>query len=85
MYNSSMKTKLALACALLSTIAARADAWTKIGASDEQLKGTRVWYEGLGIPQTTIDRIEAEKGRQDSIGLLNQIAERLASGGETLD
>ena len=69
----------------MPTIAARADAWTKIGASDEQLKGTRVWYEGLGIPQTTIDRIEAEKGRQDSIGLLNQIAERLASGGETLD
>lgn len=68
----------------MPTIAARADAWTKIGASDESLKGTRVWYEGLGMPQTTIDRIEAEKGKQDSISLLNQIAEQLSAGGETL-
>ncbi|MBQ9059061.1 MAG: phage portal protein [Atopobiaceae bacterium] len=65
----------------MPTIAARADAWTKIGASDEALKGTRVWYEGLGMPQTTIDRIMAAKDQTDSIALLNSIAEQLAQGG----
>jgi hypothetical protein len=46
----------------MPTMASRADAWTKIGQLDSSIVGTRVWYEGLGLPTETIDRIMAEKG-----------------------
>lgn len=66
------------------TISARADAWTKIGASDDGLVGTRIWYEGIGLPQATIDRIMVEKGQRNSIDFLNEIAEGLGKGGGPL-
>lgn len=58
----------------MPTIAARADAFTKIGGSDKSLVGTPVWYEGLGFSQATIDRIEAQKGEQRATADLNTIA-----------
>lgn len=63
------------------TISATADAWTKIGAADNSLVGTRIWYEGLGLSKATIDRIMAAKEQQGSIEVLNGIAEALAQGG----
>ncbi len=63
------------------TISATADAWTKIGAEDHSLVGTRVWYEGLGLQRATIDRIMAARERADAIGLMNEIADQLARGG----
>ncbi len=65
----------------LPTIAATADAWTKIGAADQSLVGTRVWYEGLGLSKATIDRIMAARDQQGSIEVLSGIAEALAQGG----
>lgn len=63
-----------------STISANADAWTKVGSADESLVGTRVWYEGLGLPKATVDRVMAARGQSASIEMLNEIAQRL--GGE---
>ena len=62
------------------TISATADAWTKIGAADQSIIGTRVWYEGLGLSKATIDRIMATRDSQTSIALLNEIAAQLAPG-----
>ena len=62
------------------TISATADAWTKIGAADQSIVGTRVWYEGLGLSKATIDRIMADQGHQNSIALMNEIAEQLEQG-----
>ena len=59
------------------TIAARADAWTKIAAQDQSIVGTRVYYEGLGFPQATIDRLMQEKRRNGAISTLNAIADKL--------
>ena len=64
-----------------STISANADAWTKVASADQSIVGTRVWYEGLGLPKATIDRIMAARSRQGSIEVLNGIAEALAQGG----
>lgn len=58
----------------MPTIAARADAFTKIGGADTKLVGTPVWYEGLGFDQATIDRIEAQSGEQQATADLNTIA-----------
>lgn len=67
------------------TISATADAWTKIGAADQSLVGTRVWYEGLGLSKATIDRIMAAMDQQGSIEFLNEIAQQLqANGGASL-
>lgn len=62
------------------TISATADAWTKIAACDESLVGTRVWYEGLGLPQATIDRIFRERQERSAIASLNEIAALLKGG-----
>lgn len=59
------------------TISATADAWTKIGAADQSLVGTRVWYEGLGLSKATIDRIMAARDQAGSIEILNEIAKQL--------
>ncbi len=59
----------------MPTIAARADAYVKIGGADGALVGTSVWYEGLGFSQATIDRIEAQKTEAGAIASLNAIAE----------
>lgn len=61
----------------LSTIAARADAWTKIGALDSGIVGTPIWYENLGQPQATITRIQAQKEQAAVIKTLNEIADGL--------
>jgi len=62
------------------TISATADAWTKIGAADQSLVGTRVWYEGLGLSKATIDRIMAAQDQAGSIEILNEIAQQLGGG-----
>ena len=54
----------------MPTIAARADAWTKLAAADESMLGTRVYYEGVGLSQPTIDRLEREK-RHGTVELLD--------------
>lgn len=61
------------------TIAARADAWTKLASSDQGLPGTRVYYEGVGLPQATIDRLFQEKRQNGSISMLNAIAEKIGA------
>lgn len=60
----------------MPTIAARADAWTKLGASDPSIVGTRVYYEGIGLSQATIDRLFGEKQNAGAISALNRIADR---------
>ena len=59
------------------TLSARADAWTKLAAVDKSLVGTRVWYEGMGFSQATIDRIMAEGDRQAVISVLSKIADNI--------
>ena len=61
----------------MPTISARADAWTKFGASDKSIVGTRVYYEGMGMSQATIDRLNAEKKRVEATEMLNRIAEAM--------
>lgn len=62
----------------MPTIAARADAWTKLGAADESMVGTRVYYEGVGLSQPTIDRLEREKQQGGAIASLNAMADTMA-------
>lgn len=59
----------------MPTIAARADAWTKLGAADQSIVGTRVYYEGVGLSQATIDRLLAEKRQTSAISALNKLAD----------
>lgn len=51
----------------MPTMASRADAWTKLAGIDSSIVGTRVFYEGIGLDQATIDRLMAAKedGAQD--------------------
>lgn len=67
------------------TISATADAWTKIGAADNSLVGTRVWYEGLGLSKATVDRIMAARQQASSIEIMNEIAQNLAGQGGGVD
>lgn len=59
----------------MPTISARADAWTKLGANDESIVGTDVYYEGVGLPQPTIDRLHKQKDANGAITALNRIAD----------
>lgn len=45
----------------MPTLASRADAWTKLAGIDRSIVGTRVFYEGVGLDQATIDRIIAAR------------------------
>lgn len=45
----------------MPTLASRVDAWTKLAAIDSSIVGTRVFYEGVGLDQATIDRLMAAK------------------------
>lgn len=63
----------------MPTIAARADAWTKLGASDPSIVGTRVYYEGIGLSQATIDRLLKEKEEAGALSALNRIADTLGA------
>lgn len=65
----------------MPTLAARADGWAKIGSSDKGIIGTRVWYEGLGLPQATIDRLISQRQERGAIEALNIIAEKAAGNG----
>lgn len=71
-----------------STLAANADAWTKIASADNSLVGTDVMYEGIGFNQPTISRIRAEQGKANATAELGTIAEllggakRAQNGGE---
>lgn len=58
----------------MPTIAARADAWSKLGSADKDIVGTRVYYEGIGLSQATIDRVEQEKERNGALVQLGAIA-----------
>lgn len=63
----------------MPTIAARADAWTKLGAEDTSIVGTRVYYEGVGLPQAKIDRLEAEKKQMRALSNMATIAQALTA------
>ena len=65
----------------MPTIAARADAWTKLGAADQSIVGPRVYYEGAGLSQQTIDRLQQEKDAATTTRTMANIAEALATGG----
>lgn len=65
------------------TLAASADAWTKVGAADPSIVGTRVWYERMGIDQATIDRIMGEKRRARGDSTLAEIAATLGGADDT--
>lgn len=59
----------------MPTIAARADAWTKLAGADKTIAGTRVYYEGVGLSQATIGRLEAERRSRGAIDALNALAD----------
>ena len=61
----------------MPTIAARADAWSKLAGVDKEIVGTRVYYEGVGLPQATIDRLEDEKEQRSALVQLGAIVESL--------
>ena len=61
----------------MPTIASRADAWTKLGASDPSIVGTRVYYEKVGLDQQTIDRLMREKRANGAIAGVNRLADSL--------
>lgn len=63
----------------MPTISARADAWTKLGASDPSIVGTRVYYEGVGLSQATIDRLLKEKQQNGAISALNRMADSMST------
>ncbi len=71
-----------------STLAANADAWTKICGADNSLVGTDVMYEGIGFNQPTISRIRAEQGKANATAELGTIAgllggaQKAGNGGE---
>lgn len=62
----------------MPTIAARADAWTKLGAADPSIVGTRVYYEGIGLSQQTIDRLMSEKQQASATRAMGEIAQLVA-------
>lgn len=62
----------------MPTIAARADAWTKLGAADQSIVGTRVYYEGVGLSQQTIDRLMSEKQQASATQTMGAIAQMIA-------
>ena len=64
----------------MPTLASRADAWAKLASVDADIVGTRVFYEGIGLSQATIDRLEAEKRRRSVTDALNALIEQ--GGGE---
>ena len=66
----------------MPTISARADAWTKLAAADQSLIGTRVYYEGVGMSQQTIDRIEAERRTAGALDTLNEVAQTIAGAAQ---
>lgn len=57
----------------MPTMASRADAWSKLGALDSSIVGTRVFYEGVGLDQATIDRLMEEKQDAQSESVLKSI------------
>lgn len=61
----------------MPTIAARADAWTKLGGADKGVVGTRVYYEGVGLSKPTIDRLAREKERASVTSAMNAIADAI--------
>ena len=63
----------------MPTIAAVADAWTKIASQDHDIVGTPVWYEKLGVDQATIDRIETYKRRAAATSTLARIADAMGA------
>lgn len=63
----------------MPTIAARADAWTKLAAADPSIVGTRVYYEGIGLPQAKIDRLMKEKEQNAAIATLNKVAQKMGA------
>lgn len=69
----------------MPTIAARADAWTKLAGADKSIVSTRVYYEGVGLSQATIDRLMAEKEQVSAISALDSIAKAVAVKGATSD
>lgn len=64
--------------ASMPTMSSRADAWTKLASSDKDIVGTRVYYEGVGLKQATIDRLLAEKENNSVIETLNAMSEVMA-------
>ena len=77
----------------MPTMASRADAWTKLGALDQSVVGTRVFYEGIGLDQATIDRLMSEKQDQSSARVVDAIfssartmgGQEPGSGGDNVD
>lgn len=64
------------------TLASRMDAWSKFAGTDPSIVGTRVFYEGMGLDQPTIDRLLAEKRESGAIDALNRLAGALPARAE---
>lgn len=70
----------------MPTLAARADAWTKLAGVDKGIVGTRVFYEGVGLDQATIDRLMSETANARARQALAEVAQEItasAKGGAT--
>ncbi len=63
----------------MPTMASRADAWTKLGGLDSSIVGTRVFYEGVGLDQATIDRLMSEKQDQSAARVVDSIFSNAAT------
>lgn len=63
----------------MPTITAVADAWVKLASVDNEIVGTRIWYEHLNLSTAEIDRLEAQKNKQTAIQALNAMAASITS------
>lgn len=65
----------------MPTIAARADAWTKLAGADNGIVGTDVYYEGVGLSRPTIQRLRAETRQHGAIASLARMADAMEAAG----
>ena len=57
----------------MPSMAATADAATKIASADPGFAGTDVYYEMLGFDAATIARIQAQKRRNMGAGVIDRV------------
>lgn len=48
-----------------------------MSAADKSIVGTRVYYEGIGLSQPTIDRLRAEQRQAGALDMLSAIAAKM--------
>lgn len=67
------------------TMAATADAMSKLAAVDPAFAGTRVYYEGLGFDEATVRRIMSDRRRAQGQAQLSDLLGRASTGAVSAD